>query len=142
MIRQIFIALLFLPAGLRAGAQTGRIVITVKNIQVKKGGELSTGLFLKPDFPKPGKQMTGNVKEINGSQMEVVFENVPAGTYAIVSFQDIDRDKDLKTNMVGYPTEPVGFSNNAKIRFGPPSFEDAQVTITAGKTTTETIILK
>jgi uncharacterized protein (DUF2141 family) len=27
------------------------------------------------------------------------------------------------------PTEPFGFSNNPVIRFGPPDFEDAVVTI-------------
>lgn len=47
------------------------------------------------------------------------------GRYGIKLFHDVNGDGKMDTNMMGFPTEPVGFSNDAPIRLGPPSFADA-----------------
>lgn len=52
-----------------------------------------------------------------------------AGRYGFAIYQDTNRDGRLNRNIVGLPTEPVAFSNNAVIRFGPPSFQAAAVDI-------------
>ena len=67
---------------------------------------------------------------------------MPVGHYAMVAFQDIDENKQLKSNFVGFPIEPIGFSRDAKIKFGPPYFDDAKVKIQQGKTLTLLINLK
>lgn len=123
-------------------AQTGTIIVKVVGIQADKGGELSTGVFRKENFPKVGKQLLKREAAVSGSEMQVVFNNVPAGTYGLVSFQDIDKNKDLKTNFVGFPKEPIGFSRDAKINLGPPNFEDAAITLEAGKTVNLVITLR
>lgn len=123
-------------------AQTGKVVLNIQGIQLNKGGEISAGIFKKEDFPKVGKQMIGTEKVVTANKMQIVFDNVPGGTYGAVAFQDIDKNKDLKTNFLGFPKEPIGFSNDARINFGPPSFEDAAVKLDAGKTVTLTIILR
>ena len=114
----------------------------MQQIQADKGGEISAGIFKKENFPKMGKEMIGTERPVIGSSMQIVFEKVPAGEYGLVAFQDIDKNKDLKTNFVGFPKEPIGFSNDAKIKLGPPDFEDAKVKVEAGKTLTLTITLK
>jgi uncharacterized protein (DUF2141 family) len=50
---------------------------------------------------------------------------LPTGTYAISAFHDHDGDGKLRTGAFGIPKDAYGFSNNAKARFGPPSFEKA-----------------
>lgn len=122
-------------------AQTGTIILNVTQIQTDKGGEISAGIFVRENFPKVGKQLVGQEKSVTGKSMQLIFENVPVGEYGVVAFQDIDKNKDLKTNFVGLPKEPIGFSNDAKIKFGPPDFDDAKVKVEAGKTLTLTIIL-
>ena len=122
-------------------AQTGTIILNVTQIQTDKGGEISAGIFVRENFPKVGKQLVGQEKSVTGKSMQLIFENVPLGEYGVVAFQDIDKNKDLKTNFVGLPKEPIGFSNDAKIKFGPPDFDDAKVKVEAGKTLTLTIIL-
>lgn len=47
------------------------------------------------------------------------------GKYAISIFHDVNSDGELNTNIFGIPKEPFGFSNDAKGKFGPPSFEKA-----------------
>jgi len=47
------------------------------------------------------------------------------GRYGLKLFHDVNGDGKMDTNIMGFPAEPVGFSNDAPIRLGPPSFADA-----------------
>ena len=44
--------------------------------------------------------------------------------YAVSVFYDVNNNSELDTGFLGIPKEKVGFSNNAKGRFGPPKFKD------------------
>ncbi|PVM85723.1 DUF2141 domain-containing protein [Caulobacter endophyticus] len=59
--------------------------------------------------------------------------DLPAGTYAVRVFHDVDGDGRLGTNAFGIPSEPYGFSNDAKASMGPPSFEAAAFTLAPGE---------
>lgn len=52
--------------------------------------------------------------------------------YSVSVFYDEDLDGKLNTNFIGIPTELVGFSNNAKGRFGPPTFEQTKIRSSSG----------
>ncbi len=54
------------------------------------------------------------------------------GRYAIRLFHDVDGDGELDSNLMGFPTEPYGTSNDAPPRFGPPAFDDAVFELGAG----------
>jgi len=118
------------------------VIIEVKGISLAKGGELSAGLFLEANFPKPGKQLIGTAVRVNANEMSIIFKDVPPGKYGVVAFQDIDANKELKKNLLGFPKEPIGFSNDARIKMGPPSFSDAAIQVEAGKTITVQITLR
>lgn len=62
---------------------------------------------------------------VAGTTVRVTLPAPAPGRYGIKMFQDVDGDGQMATNIVGFPTEPVGFSNDAPIRLGPPSFADA-----------------
>ena len=141
MIKQVS-TLLFVFSFINGSAQTSKIILQIENVNVKKGGDVSTGIFIENNFLKIGKQTYSKAEAATTSTIEVVYENIPAGDYAFVAFQDYDKNNELKTNFIGYPKEPVGFSNNAKIVFGPPSFNDAKVKIDAGKIVRVKIKLK
>lgn len=140
-MKKIFLVITLLWIASEVYSQTGTVVVNVLQIQSDKGGEISAGIFKKENFPKVGKQMIGMEKAVTGSTMQLIFEKVPVGDYGIVVFQDIDKNKDLKTNFVGFPREPIGFSNDAKIKLGPPDFNDAKMTVEVGKTLILTITL-
>ena len=131
IVKQISSVLLFFIC-FNCYAQTSKVILVIENVNAKKGGDVSTGIFIEENFLKIGRQTYGKAVAVNASTMEILYENIPAGDYAFVAFQDFDRNNKLKTNFVGYPKEPVGFSNNAKIVFGPPSFDDAKIRIAAG----------
>ncbi|MFV8819200.1 DUF2141 domain-containing protein [Haliea sp. E17] len=52
--------------------------------------------------------------------------SLPLGEYAFSAFLDVNRNGELDSNFIGIPKEPVAVSNNARPRFGPPSYEDAR----------------
>jgi len=73
------------------------------------------------DFPveEPYK---GSIIQISGNKELIKFENIPNGNYAIAALHDINKDGKLDKNIFGIPTEGYGFSNDARDKFGPPSF--------------------
>ena len=125
-----------------ASAQQGTLVLSVTGIDMKKGGNLAAAIFTRENFPKPGKQLMASEATVTSPSMELVITDVPPGDYGIAVFQDVDRNRQLKTNFVGLPQELTGFSNDARIHFGPPSFEDARITVIKDKETFATIILR
>ena len=64
---------------------------------------------------------------------ELVITNVdlPVGEYAVSIFYDVNGNKDLDTNFIGIPREPIALSNNAKAKFGPPKYKDAVFSLPA-----------
>jgi len=131
----IILLSLFILNAHQSMAQSGKIIFQVSDIQADKGGEVSVGVFTEADFPKDGKNFKGVQKLVSSSYMELSIDDIPQGTYGIAVYQDINQNKSLETNFIGFPKEPIGFSNDAPMRFGPPSFEDAAIEVKAGETT-------
>jgi len=67
--------------------------------------------------------------EVKNNKATFEFKDIPKGTYSFSYYHDLNANGELDTNFMGVPKEPYGFSNNQKGRFGPPSFEDAKITI-------------
>ncbi len=97
-------------------------------------GMVMVSLFDRPKgFPSIityGQQIAAS-RQVAGQPLRLVFTDLPAGRYAIAAFHDKDGDNKLTTNLMGIPTEAMGFSNNAKASFGPPSFDSVAVEVSA-----------
>ncbi len=59
----------------------------------------------------------------------VRIAGVPPGVYAAQAYGDENDNGRVDRNLLGIPTEGLGFSNDARMRFGPPSFNDAAFTV-------------
>lgn len=77
---------------------------------------------------------TGSVPARDGAT-GVKIEGVPAGTWAVLAYQDENANGQLDRNLIGIPSENYGFSRDARGRFGPPSFDDAAITVRDEPTT-------
>ena len=63
----------------------------------------------------------------------VTFSNLAKSSYAILVHQDLNENGLLDKSIMGIPQEPIGFSNNPTIMFGPPDFDDVLVAFTENK---------
>jgi uncharacterized protein (DUF2141 family) len=61
----------------------------------------------------------------DGGPIELTL-NLPPGQYAIAVYHDANGNGKLDRNMFQFPTEPYGFSNNARSRTGPPAWNDVR----------------
>lgn len=107
------------------------LTILVNNVQ-QDAGQVMLGLFSSAEgFPKTISQGTlTQAKERNASgQVRLIIKGLAPGQYAATVFHDLDSNGKLNANLMGLPTEPYGFSNNARGNFGPPAFKDAAVTV-------------
>jgi len=97
----------------------GSIQIKISGIKELKG-ELRIAMFnSEKTFEDSENPVESKIITIKEKQHLVVFENVPYGVYGIVVFQDENMNKKLDKNIIGFPTERFGFSNNFRPRSKP-----------------------
>jgi uncharacterized protein (DUF2141 family) len=135
--RLILIAALALPFAASALAGPG-VTVNVKGIKAPKGFIL---IALHDEKTWSGAAIARARVPANAATVTVTFAAPAPGRYGIKMFHDVDGDGAMATNMVGFPTEPFGFSNDAPVRFGPPSFADAGFDV-GPNGATQTITLK
>jgi uncharacterized protein (DUF2141 family) len=63
-----------------------------------------------------------------------IFSEVKPGRYALAVYADLNNNKTLDLSFIGMPTEPYGFSRNARNVLSPPSFEQAAFDVTEAGT--------
>src|SRR3954465_10260109 len=122
-----FVITLLLSVGIvRSYGQTS-LEVTVKNIKGKKGS-IMIGLFTtEQDFLK--KAVYGKIVKPVGTEVTVVFDNLPSGDYAVSVIHDENGNGTLDTNALGIPKEGFAFGNNAMGNFGPPAFSQAKIAL-------------
>lgn len=106
--------------------------ITIKGFRNTKGQALVSLFASAKGFPDKGKiAQERKAYRIVGGQIEIRFDDVKPGTYAVAVLHDENKDFKMKTGLFGIPKEGYGISKGAKGRFGPPKFADAKFKVTA-----------
>lgn len=115
----------------------GRIAVVINGLESAEG-QVLIALFLSdtgwPDDESAAHEAQVLPIELENLAAETLFENVPAGPFAISVFHDKDSDRELDTGFLGIPSEPYGFSRDARDTFGPPEFEEARLELAPGET--------
>ena len=125
MIKIITLITLFICSLM--SAQNVKLTVAVSGLKnnegtVKVGLYNSDGTFLKTTY----KSVASKIKDNNAV---VIFDNLPAGEYAISAYHDENNNGKLDKNMMGIPSEDYAASNNAKGFMGPPAYKDAKFVI-------------
>ena len=119
-------ALLWLACGTGRAATVVVIVTDVRNDR----GNILVALCTRATFLRPHCPWRGHVSAHRG-QVEISIDDIPPGTYAAQAFHDENNNGKLDRSLLGLPKEAMGFSNNAPMLMGPPSFDQAVFTVTA-----------
>ena len=117
-------------------AWAGDLTVTFHGLKTEDGGTIRAALkndSVAETYPD-GATVQAIALAVTGETMEMVFPNLPSGTYAVSAFHDTNGDEELNTTIFGIPTEAYAFSNDARGIFGPPSFASAAFAVTEDDT--------
>jgi uncharacterized protein (DUF2141 family) len=131
MTRTIFIALAALGLATAAAAQPAGDLTVSFNVS-DRTGQVMVALYPSQaayDADKDGQLRAVPVGE---GAVAATFQGLAPGRYAVKSFHDVNGDGKMAQNLMGMPTEPYGFSNNAVVRFGPPGWDAAAFDVGPG----------
>jgi uncharacterized protein (DUF2141 family) len=111
------------------------IEIAIRSVR-SADGRVMVALYADESAYKAERQTMGSMLPATAGEMKAVFVGLPEGRYGIAVFHDIDGDEKLGANVLGYPTEPFGFGNDAEVRFSRPAFSAAAIEVSGALTRT------
>lgn len=96
-------------------------------------GTLRVALFSDPKtFRKADQAFAAQEVQASAGTVTVVFDEVPAGQYAVMAYHDENANGELDLRFGMIPIEGYGLSNNPKV-MGPPSFKDSEFEVSSHK---------
>jgi len=115
-------------AGANAGAWAAegtQLTIVVENVR-SAAGAVHLALWDGPKgFTKPDFAIRTDNRPAKSDKVSFVFQDLKPGRYAVATFFDENGNGKFDRTWLGLPDEGLGFSNDARIKLGPPSFDEA-----------------
>lgn len=122
------ILLLCCLASLSLSAQTS-LTIELADIEQAGEGQLIALLYASEDgFPREHDKAVHRVATTEFTNWAILtFDDLPAGDYAVLIYQDLNANGEMDTNFIGFPKEPLGAFNMESM--GRPSYRRSVVTV-------------
>ena len=129
MGRLTALLLIFLTLFRPSSAAASDLSVNVTGIKSDLG-DVHVALFKRPeDFPEYEGIFREKQVLIRLHQAKAVFRGLQPGLYAIAIYHDENNNDEFDQGFLGIPLEDYGFSNGAKVFFGPPSFIEAAIDV-------------
>lgn len=106
---------------------SGKLVVTVTNVESDKG-QIRAVLFKGEEgFPDESAKAFRSISvPAQSGKTTFTIENVPYREYALSLLHDENENGRMDTNILGYPQEGYGVSNNSTPMLGMPTYEKAR----------------
>lgn len=111
-----------------AHADTVTLDVRVDNVRPDQG-QVRVALYDQSNWL--GQPVVAQQTASSGATVTLRLQVPASGRYGLAAYQDVNDDGRLNRNLVGIPSEPTAFSNDAPMNFGPPRFSDAVLDISA-----------
>jgi len=122
-------------------ANENKLSLTVKISGATPGkAQMIMSVFTSPESYLKKPLISKNKAVDDNGEVTFVLENLNPGKYSVSIIYDEDNNGKLNTGFLGIPNEPVGFSNNARGTFGPPSYDDTSFNLFESKSITISLI--
>jgi len=115
-----------------AAPRAGVLRVIVHNVAAA-GGHVRVDVCTASEFLSKCRY-SGSAAATPGVTM-VEVRDLPPGVYAVQAYDDRNDNRRVDRNLIGLPTEAVGFSNNASVRLDGPSFKAASFDFAGGEQT-------
>ena len=113
-------------------SELANIVVHVRNVAPR--GTIRLGLYTEASYPDDDAKPVASA-DVPAQEGETVIElrNIPPGTYAIKTYQDLNNNGKMDMTLLGVPKEPYGFSRDARPHLSKPRFESVEFAVSAGR---------
>jgi uncharacterized protein (DUF2141 family) len=129
-----------LAAAVSVGAAGAELVLRIDAIP-EGGGELMIEIVGSAAAFDGAEPAAASLRlPARAPAIEIATTALDPGEYAVRVMHDRNGNGELDLNLVGMPTEPWGFSNDAAGSFGPPGWDDARFVL-SGEGSRHTITL-
>jgi uncharacterized protein (DUF2141 family) len=121
---------------LSAAANAATLVMTISNIKTDVG-QINVAVYDNEDAWLGDDVVAGQtlvVAEAISDGVIVAEIELEPGNYAVSVHHDDNDNGKMDTNFIGIPKEPIGLSNGAVAKFGPPKYKDAVFAVAADGT--------
>jgi len=118
-----------------ATALGGELEILVDNIDSREGRLMVAVFDDSDDFPASQQRVAQAMVPAAPGGSRLVISGLVEGRYAVAVNHDRNGNGAQDRNLIGVPSEPYGFSNDARGFAGPPSFEAAAFEVKGPRTT-------
>lgn len=120
-------SLFFAPTYTDAPLETSTLNLSIQNINKAKGNIMVAIFKGEENFLKDDKAVASKIALVEKiGALDLTFPNLPYGEYSVAVYHDVNGNQKLDTNLFGVPTEPYGFSNNARSKWGAPKYKVAR----------------
>ena len=107
-------------------ALAGNVVITITDLRSTEGVVRACMTTQEKIFPTCRKDPDSYRTVVSASgDVTITFTDVTPGAYAVALLHDENDDGKANRALGMMPKEGYGFSRDAKVRMGPPKFDDA-----------------
>ncbi len=131
-MKRLSLALLLMAAA-PPSSPTATVTVIVQGVH-SAGGHVLVAICPRATFLMPHCAYKGRAPSHPGD-VQVTVSGIPPGTYAAQAYQDETDAGHIRRTLLGVPEDGLGFSNNARMIFGPPRFDDAAFTVGPGAIT-------
>jgi uncharacterized protein (DUF2141 family) len=116
------------------------VVVTVTGVKPANGGSIRVGLFSESNFLKT--PVEGRIVKASSESIDVKFENVRDGDYAISVIHDANENGELDKTKLGIPREGFAFSNNVMGKKGPPTYQKARFDVKGTTAVKQALVMR
>lgn len=115
-----------LPLTDTPAARIGEVHVAVSHLRSAKGSVIACLTADPARFPRCGDDSNARRAQVAAGKADaIVFRGVKPGRYAVALLHDENGNGKADRAMSMIPREGFGFSRDAKVKMGPPRFDDA-----------------
>ena len=118
----------FATSSLAQSGGKATLVLKVTGLRSEKG-QVKIAVFNSSEKWLGEQPIYSSTINVDSQTVTWRINDVPYGDYGVAVFHDENSNGKMDKNVLGIPLEPYGFSNNLRITFGPPKWEEAKFTV-------------
>ena len=134
-VAALWAGIMLSTSGSLASGTAADVVVQINGVRSNDGFVRLAVYDPTGDFPSGSPVVGTDIAAAEGTTV-VRLPELPHGRYAIAFYHDEDGNAEFGQNFIGLPTEGYGFSNDAAVVLGPPSFDEAAIEVSGTVVTT------